>query len=263
MRGFCHKARANPQNRLFARSQKKKLYGGISLDKIVSSVDEAIADIPDGASIAIAGFFTAGTPYQLIQALGRHSAKDLTVICQAFGPGNEDITELVAQDRLKKAICNYPFYRSASRGAKSPFEQAVCAGKVDIEVYPMGTFVEKLRAAGAGLAGFYTPTGVGTVVERGKEKKTLNGREYLLELALKPDYAFVYAWKGDRLGNLTCRKTARNYNREMAAAAEITIASVEEIVEPGELDPDKIHVPGAYVQRVVPVKRLNYVPSIE
>jgi acyl CoA:acetate/3-ketoacid CoA transferase alpha subunit len=216
------------------------------LDKIFTSIDEAIADIPDGASIAIGGFFTAGTPYQLIQALGRHKAKNLTVICQAFGPGNEDITQLVVQGRLKKAICNYPFYRSASRGAKSPFEQAVCAGKVDIEVFPMGTFVEKLRAAGAGLAGFYTPTG-----------------ECLLELALKPDYAFVYAWKGDRMGNLTCRKTARNYAPEMAAAARITIASVEELVEPGELDPDKVHVPGVYVQRVVPVKRLNYVPSID
>lgn len=233
------------------------------MNKVYASVDEAVADIPDGASIAIGGFFTAGTPVHLIQALARQGAKNLTIICQQMGPGNEDITKLVLQGQIKKAICNYPFYRSATKGAQNPFEKAVRAGKIELEVYPMGTFIEKLRAAGAGLAGFYTPTGVGTVVERGKEKRTFNGREYLLELALKPDYAFVYAWKGDRMGNLVCRKTARNYNPEMAAAARITIASVEQLVEPGELDPDKVHVPGIYVQRVVKVDRPNYIPSID
>src|SRR4030042_79204 len=121
----------------------------------------------------------------------RHKARGLTIVCQQFGPGNEDITQLVLQGKVKKAICNYPFYRSATRGAKSPFEQAVRAGKIELEVYPMGTFSEKLRAGGAGLAGFYTPTGVGTVIERGKERRDFEGREYLLELALKPDYAFV------------------------------------------------------------------------
>jgi 3-oxoacid CoA-transferase A subunit len=233
------------------------------LDKTFKNIDEAIADIPDGASIAVGGFFTAGTPYHLLQALARHKAKDLTVISMAFGPGNEDIMPLIVQGRIKKAICNYPFYRSASRGAKSPFEQAVRSGNIEVVVYPMGTFVEKLRAGGAGLGGFYTPTGVGTVVERGKEKRTIDGQEYLLELALKPDYALIHAWNGDRMGNLICRKTARNYAPEMAASARITIASVEELKEPGQLDPDKIHVPGVYVQRVVPVERLNYVPSIE
>jgi 3-oxoacid CoA-transferase subunit A len=127
----------------------------------------------------------------------------------------------------------------------------------------MGTFAEKLRAAGAGLAGFYTPTGLGTVIEKGKEKRTFNCREYLLELALKPDYALIHAWSGDSMGNLICRKTARNFAPEMAAAARITIAQVEELKEPGELDPDKIHIPGIYVQRVVKVERLNYVPTIE
>jgi 3-oxoacid CoA-transferase A subunit len=233
------------------------------LDKTFKNIDEAVADIPDGASIAVGGFFTAGSPFHLIKALARHKAKNLTIICQSFGPGNEDITQLVVQGKLKKAICNYPFYRSATRGAKSPFEQGVCANKIDIEVFPMGTFVEKLRAAGAGLAGFYTPTGVGTVVERGKEKRTFNGREYLLEMAIKPDYALVHAWAGDRMGNLTCRKTARNYNPEMAAAAKITIAQVEVLKEPGELEPDMIHIPGVYVQRVVPVERLNYIPCID
>lgn len=233
------------------------------MDKVYPSIDAAIADIPDGASIAVGGFFTAGTPVQLLQALARQGAKNLTVICQSMGPGNEDINTLVIQGQIRKAICNYPFYRSATRGASSPFEIAVRSGQVDLEVYPMGTFIEKLRAGAAGLAAFYTPTGVGTVVEHGKEKRSLNGRDYLLELAIKPDYAFVYAWKGDRVGNLTCRKTARNYNPEMAAAGTITIATIEELVEPGGLDPDKVHIPGIYVQRVVKVDRRNYLPSIE
>ena len=233
------------------------------MDKEYPSADSAVADIPDGASIAVAGFFTAGTPVQLIQALARKGARNLTIICQSMGPGNEDITPLVEQGQIRKAVCNYPFYRSATRGANSPFEKAVRAGNVELEVYPMGTFIEKLRAGAAGLAGFYTPTGVGTVVERGKEKKSFNGRDYLLETAIKPDYAFVYAWRGDRVGNLNCRKTARNYNPEMAAAGIITIAAVEELVDAGTLDPDKIHIPGIYVQRVVKVDRRNYIPNID
>jgi 3-oxoacid CoA-transferase subunit A len=233
------------------------------MDKLFPSLDEAVADIPDGSSIAIAGFFTAGTPVQLIQALARQGAKGLTIICQQMGPGNEEITRLVLQGQIRRAICNYPFYRSPTRGASSPFETAVRAGTIEVEVYPMGTFIEKLRAGGAGIAGFYTPTGVGTVVERGKEKRVFDGREYLLELAIRPDYAFVYAWKGDRIGNLVCRKTSRNYNPEMAAAARVTVAAVEELVEPGELDPDLIHVPSVYVQRVVKVEKQNYIPSID
>jgi 3-oxoacid CoA-transferase A subunit len=233
------------------------------MDKVFASIDEAVKDIPDGASIAVGGFFTAGTPAQLLQALAKQGAKNLTIICQQMGPGNEDVTKLVEQGQVKKAICNYPFYRSASRGANSPFEIAVRAGKIEVEVFPMGTFIEKLRAAGAGLAGFYTPTGVGTVVERGKEKRVFNGRAYLLEVALKPDYAFVYGWKGDRMGNVTFRKTAQNYNPEMGKAARITIASVEKVVEPGELDPDKVHLPGVYVQRIVEVPRRTYKPGID
>jgi 3-oxoacid CoA-transferase A subunit len=233
------------------------------LDKVYPGIDEAVADIPNGASIAIGGFFTAGTPIPLIQALARQGAKDLSIICMQMGPGNEDINQLVAENKVIKAICNYPFYRSATRGANSPVEQAVRAGKLEMEVYPMGTFIEKLRAAGAGIAAFYTPTGVGTVVEQGKEKRAFGDREYLLESALKPDYALVYAHKGDRMGNLICHKTARNYNPEMAAAARITIAAVENLVELGELDPDMVHIPGIYVQRVVKVARPEYFPTIE
>jgi 3-oxoacid CoA-transferase A subunit len=233
------------------------------LDKVFPGLDEAVADIPDGASIAIAGFFTAGTPIPLIKALAKQGAKDLTIICMQMGPGNEDINQLVINKQVKKAICNYPFYRSASRGADSPAEQAVRAGELEMEVYPMGTFSEKLRAAGAGIAAFYTPTGVGTVVESGKEKRKFGKQEYLLEFALKPDYAFVYAYKGDRMGNLQCRMTARNYNPEMSAAAKITIAAVENLVGPGEIDGDMVHIPGIYVQRVVKVDRPTYFPTID
>ncbi|MFC1913958.1 CoA transferase subunit A [Chloroflexota bacterium] len=233
------------------------------MNKVYSSVDDALADIPDGASIAIGGFFTAGTPITLIQALARQGVKDLTIICMQMGPGNEEITELVLKKQIKKAICNYPFYRSASKGFNSPFEQAVRAGEIELEVYPMGTFIEKLRAAGAGIAGFYTPTGAGTVVEQEKEKRVFNDQEYLLELALKPDYAFVYAYQGDPLGNLICRKTAINYNPEMAKAAKITIAAVENLLNAGQLNPDMVHIPGIYVQRVVKVERSNYLPSID
>jgi len=233
------------------------------LDKVYLDIDEAVADIPDGATIAIGGFFTAGTPVPLIQALARQGAKNLTIICQQMGPGNEDINQLLVNKQIRKAISNYPFYRSASRGTDTPFEQAVRAGEIELEVYPMGTFSEKLRAAGAGIAAFYTPTGVGTVVEAGKEKRKIGDREYLLEVAIKPDYSFVYAYKGDRMGNLVCHQTARNYNPEMAAAGRITIAAVENLVEPGQLEPDMIHVPGIYVQRVVKVDRPEYFPTIE
>ena len=232
------------------------------MNKVFPDIAKAVADIPDGSSVAIGGFFTCGTPVPLIQALARQGAKNLTIICQQMGPGNEDINQLVINKQIRKAICNYPFHRSATQGAKSPFEQAVRAGEIEVEVYPMGTFIEKLRAAGSGIAAFYTPTGVGTIVEKGKEKRVFNGREYLMETALKCDYAFVYAYQGDSMGNLVCRKTARNYNPEMAKSARVTIAAVENLLKPGELNPDMVHIPGIYVQRVVKVARPKYVPGL-
>ncbi len=141
------------------------------MNKVYPGADAAVADIPDGAIIAIAGFFTAGTPVPLIEALARHGVKNLTIISQSMGPGCDALNWLVRNGQVKKAICNYPFHRSASQGASSPFEQAVRAGLIELEVYPMGTFIEKIRAAGAGIAAFYTPTGAGTVVEKGKEKR--------------------------------------------------------------------------------------------
>lgn len=233
------------------------------MDKTYPSADAAVADIPNSASIAISGFFTAGTPVPLIQALAKQGAKNLTIICLSMGPGNESINELVVNKQIKKAICSYPFYRSVSRGASSPFEQAVRAGEIELEVYPLGTFVEKLRAGGAGIAGFYVRTGVGTVIEQNKEKKRFGDQEYLLELAVRPDYALVYAYQGDRVGNLVFRKTARNFNPDIAKSGGITIAAVENLLEPGELDPDFIHVPSIYVKRIVKVERPSYYPSID
>lgn len=232
------------------------------MDKTFPSIEEALKDIPDGASIAVSGFFTAGTPVPLIKGLAQQGAKDLTIICLTMGPGNEVMNELVVNKQIKKAISDYPFYRSVSQGANSPFEAAVRAEEIDVEIYPLGTFVEKLRAGGAGIAGFYVRTGAGTVFERGKEKREFNGQDYILELALQPDYSFIYAHKADRMGNIVFRKTAMNLNPEIAQSAKITIAAVENIVETGELKPEEIDLPGIYVHRVVKVDRPHYFPSM-
>jgi len=228
------------------------------MDKSYTSAESAIEDIPDGAVIAFGSFFTAGKPTALTQALAQKGVKDLTVVVQQVGTGNEEMLELVTNGQIKKAICNYPFPRSATKGAQHPFEQAVRSGKIELEIYPIGTFVEKLRCAGAGIPGFYTPTGVGTVVAEGKEVKVFDGVEYLLELALPVDYAFVHAWKGDREGNLIYRFTAQNYNNAMAMAGRVTVAEVETLVEVGELDPNCIHTPGIFVKRVVEIGRPDF-----
>ena len=174
---------------------------------------------------------------------------------QQVGTGNEEILELVVNGQVKKAICNYPFPRSATRGLEHSFEQAVRRGEIEMEVYPMGTFAEKLRCAGAGIPAFYTPAGVGTVVGEGKEIRVFNGTEALLETALPVDFAFVHAWKGDKEGNLVYHCTAYNYNNIMAMAGRVTIAELETLVEAGELDSNFIHTPGIFVKRVVETGR--------
>jgi len=228
------------------------------MDKVYPSVDAAIDDIFDGAVIAFGGFFSAGKPTALTQALAKKGVTNLTVVAQQVGTGNEEMLELVVNGQIKKAICNYPFPRSASRGAQHPFEQAVRDGRIELEIYPIGTFVEKLRCAGAGIPAFYTPAGVGTVVAEGKEVRVFNGVENLLELALPVDFAFVHAWKGDREGSLVYRYTAQNYNNAMAMAGKITIAEVETLVEAGQLDPNSIHTPGIFVKRVVETGRPEF-----
>lgn len=225
------------------------------MDKVYTSVEAAIEDVSDGAVIAFGGFFSAGRPLELTKALAKKGVKNLTIVTQQVGTGNEEILELVVKGQIKKAICNYPFPRSATKGLDHAFEQAVRKGKIEVEVYPMGTFAEKLRCAGAGLPAFYTPTGVGTVVAEGKEIRVFNGIETILESALPVDFAFVHAWKGDREGNLVYHCTAVNYNNVMAMAGKITVAEVETLFEVGELDPNCIHTPGIFVKRVVEVGR--------
>jgi len=245
------------------------------LDKVYPSAAEVIADIEDGAMIAIPGFFAAGVPRILLRALIEKGVKNLTLAC-GCGPllgAAEELELLVKNRQLKKVIDSYALYRSASKGMQDPFEQAVRANEIELEVYPMGTLAEKYRAGGAGIPAFYTPTGVGSIVEEGivtnlpssvkKEKRTFNGREYILEYALKPDYAFIHAGVGDREGNLRYRRTARNFNHVMATAAKTSIAEIENLVEPGGMEPEDIHTPGIYIQRVVQVPRVTFAITID
>ena len=231
------------------------------MDKVFPSLEEAIKDIPDGATVGFTGFFTCGNPIFLTRALAKHGAKNLTIVVMQLGVGNEEINDLLKNGQVKKAICNYPFYRSFSR--RSLFEELLRAGKVECDLFPMGTFAEKLRAAGAGIPAFYTPTGAGTLIAEGKEARVFEGKECLLETALPLDYGFVHAWKADRAGNVVFRKTARNYNPDVARAAKITIVEAENIVEAGEIDPDLVHLPGVYVTRVVKVERPTINVTIE
>jgi len=247
------------------------------VNKVVASVEEAIADVGNGAVIAIPGFFAAGVPRVLLQALIAKRVKNLTLTC-GCGPllgASEELGRLVENGQVAKVIDSYPLYRSASKGIAHPFEQAVRRGEIELEVYPMGTLAEKYRSAGAGIPAFYTPTGVGSIVQEAvvsnlperkairKETRVFDGREYILEYALRPDFAFVHAFTADVEGNLRYRKTARNFNHVMATAARVTIAEAESIAEAGGLDPDDTHTPGVYVQRVVRVPRVSFRISID
>jgi 3-oxoacid CoA-transferase subunit A len=246
------------------------------LDKVYPSIDEAVADIEDGAMIAIPGFFACGVPRALLQALIKKGTKNLTLTC-GCGPllgAADELRALVENNQIKKVIDSYGLFRSASKGMQDPFEQAVRAGKIEFEVYPMGTMAEKYRAGGAGIPAFYTPTGIGSVVEEGivsnieanrvtKETRTINGQKYVLEYALRPDYAFVHAFIGDREGNLRYAKTARNFNHVMAMAARVTIAEVEKLVEAGEMGGDDVQTPGIYVHRMVRVPRPKFAITID
>jgi 3-oxoacid CoA-transferase subunit A len=246
------------------------------LNKVVPSLQEAIKDIENGASIAIPGFFACGVPRALLQAIIAKGTKNLTLCC-GCGPlvgASEELHQLVKNGQIKKVIDSYGLFRSMSKGLADPFEQGVRAGKIELEVFPMGTLAEKYRAAGAGIPAFYTPTGVGSVVEERivtnveknavkKETREINGRKYILEYALKPDFAFIHANIGDEEGNLRYQMTARNFNHVMAMAANITIAEVENLVKPGELDGNLVQTPGIYVKRVVEVPRPKFRISID
>jgi 3-oxoacid CoA-transferase subunit A len=218
------------------------------MDKIYATAAEAIADVEDGATIMFGGFGCAGTPTNLILALYEKGTKNITAISNNMGLGDR-LDVLCEKKQLKKFIASFPVRATAQR--ISLLEEQYLAGEVEIETIPQGTLVERMRAAGAGIGGFYTPTGVGTVVEQGKEKRVIDGVEHLLEYPLRADFAFVKALKADTMGNLVYRMSGRNFNPIMAMAADVTIVDVEEIVEVGELDPEVIVTPSVFVSRIV------------
>lgn len=213
------------------------------MNKVVLNAMEAIKDIPDGVTIMMGGFGLCGIPENLIEAVRQRGIKNLIVISNNAGTTEHGISHLLRNRQVRKMISTYV-------GENAIFEQQVLAGELEVELNPQGTFAERIRAGGAGLGGFYTPTGVGTVVAQGKETRVIDGRTYVLEPPLRADYAFVKAYMGDTLGNLMYRKTARNFNPVMAMGARITIAEVERLVEPGAIDPDHVHTPGIYVKRI-------------
>jgi 3-oxoacid CoA-transferase subunit A len=214
------------------------------MNKVLASADEAVAVIPDGATIMMGGFGLCGIPEHLIAALHRRGTKDLTVISNNAGIDQFGVGPLLHSRRIRKMIATYV-------GENKEFERQFLAKEIEVELVPQGTFSERMRAAGAGIGGFFTLTGAGTLIAEGKESRVINGRTYILEAPLSADFAFVKAWKADRHGNLVYRKTSRNFNPVMATAARHTIAEVEELVEPGGLDPDGIHTPGIFVKRII------------
>ena len=213
------------------------------MNKVVCSAEEAIRDVVDGSSIMLGGFGLCGIPENLIRALAKKGSRNLTTISNNAGVDGFGVGLLLAAGQIRRHIGTYV-------GENKLLESMVLSGKVELDLVPQGTFSERMRAAGAGIPAFFTPTGVGTIVAEGKETRDFEGRTYVMERWLKADFAFVRAWKGDRMGNLVYRKTARNFNPVMAAAAKITIAEVEHLVEPGDLDGDLVHTPSVYVKRI-------------
>ncbi|RTL62638.1 MAG: CoA transferase subunit A [Pseudonocardiaceae bacterium] len=232
------------------------------MDKVVASAAEAVADIPDGASLAVGGFGMSGVPVTLIEALLAQGATDLETVSNNLGVDGFGLGNLLAAGRIRRTIGSYV-------GNNKEFARQYLAGEVEVELTPQGTLAERLRAGGAGIPAFYTPAGVGTLVADGglpwryapdgsvavaspaKETREFDGATYVMERAIVTDFALVHAWKGDRHGNLVYRRSSRNFSPDCAAAGRITIAEVEHLVEPGEIDPDAVHTPGIHVQRVV------------
>jgi 3-oxoacid CoA-transferase subunit A len=214
------------------------------MNKVLDSADEAVARIFDGATIMCGGFGVCGNPENLLLALHRRGTRNLTVISNNAGIDDFGLGRLLKARQIRKMIASYV-------GENREFERQFLAGELDVDLVPQGTFSERIRAGGAGIGGFFTPTGYNTVVAEGKETRVIDGRPYVLELPLKADFALVRAHRGDRLGNLVYRKTARNFNPMMATAAECTIAEVEHLVEPGEIPPDTVHTPGIFVRHIL------------
>jgi len=213
------------------------------MNKVVANADEAVRDVFDGAVIMVGGFGLCGIPENLIRALVRKGVKNLTTISNNVGVDGFGMGLLLSAGQISRHIGTYV-------GENKLLEQMVLQGKIELTLVPQGTFSERIRAGGAGIPAFFTPTGVGTMVAENKETREFDGRMYLMEHALKADFALVKAWKGDRWGNLVYRKTARNFNPMMATAAKVTIAEVEHLVAPGELEPDMVHTPSVFVKRI-------------
>ena len=224
------------------------------MNKVLATADEAVAAIPDGASIMMGGFGLCGIPEHLIAALHRRGTRNLTIISNNAGIDDYGVGPLLKSRQVRKMI-------STSVGENKEFERQFLQKEIEVELVPQGTFSERMRAAGAGIGGFFTPTGAGTLIAEGKESRVIDGRTYILEAPLSADFAFIKAWKGDRVGNLVYRKTARNFNPMMATAARHTIAEVEELVDAGALEPDGIHTPGIFVKRLL--QGQTYVKRIE
>lgn len=218
------------------------------INKLVASADEAVSDVPDGAALVVGGFGLCGIPENLIAALVRKGVKDLTVVSNNCGVDDWGLGLLLKTRQIRKMVSSYV-------GENAEFERQFLSGELEVDLVPQGTLAERMRAGGAGIPAFYTPAGVGTLVAEGKETRTIDGREYLLERGIVGDFAMVAAWKGDRLGNLIYRKAARNFNPMAATAGKICVAEVEELVEVGALDPECVHTPGLFVQRLVVAPR--------
>jgi 3-oxoacid CoA-transferase subunit A len=214
------------------------------MNKVMASAAEAVALVPHGATIMMGGFGVCGLPENLIDALHDRGTRDLIIISNNAGLDGFGIGRMLATRQVRKMISSYV-------GENKEFERQFLKGELEVELVPQGTLAERIRAAGAGIGGFFTPTGYGTLVAEGKETRIINGKPYVLEAPLHADFAFVRAWKGDRDGNLVYRKTARSFNPMMATAARVTIAEVENLVEPGEIDPDHVVTPGIFVQHIL------------
>ena len=220
------------------------------MNKVIASADEALRDVSDGATLVVGGFGLCGIPENLINALVKKGVKDLTCVSNNAGVDDWGLGLLLQTRQIRKMVSSYV-------GENAEFERQYLAGELEVEFVPQGTLAERMRAGGAGIPAFYTPAGFGTVVAEGKETRDFDGRMYVLERGIVGDFSLVAAWRGDRLGNLVYRKSARNFNPMAATAGRICIAEVEELVEPGELDPDGIHTPGIFVHRMIVSPRVK------
>jgi 3-oxoacid CoA-transferase subunit A len=220
------------------------------MNKVVASAEEAVRDIQDGAVVMSGGFGLCGNPENLIEALHKKGVKSLTIISNNCGTTEQGLGILLANKQVKKMVSSYV-------GENKNFEQQYLSGELEVELNPQGTLAERIRAGGCGIGGFFTPTGAGTLLTEGKETRMIDGRLHVLEAPLKADFAIIHAWKADKWGNLVFRKTARNFSPMMCMAAEVTIVEAEEIVNPGELDGDLIHIPSIFVHRIIQAQNLK------